>query len=184
VKNVEDEIRSILEKIEGGPLRSALEETPRRVQVALEEMLSGYSVDIDSLFKTFDGEGKDQLVIARKIHAYSTCEHHLLPFEISVSVAYLPIDKVIGVSKMVRLVLAFARRLQLQERLTEQIAETLMERLNPAGVAVVIKGEHLCMRMRGVKSEEAEVVTSVMLGKFREEASLRAEFLHLIGEIS
>jgi len=177
---IRDAVSTILLSIEEGPLREELLETPRRVAHAFEEMLSGYSVDIDALFQTFDGEGQDQLVIVRDIEAWSICEHHLLPFQICASVGYLPDDKVIGVSKIERLVLAYAHRLQLQERITEQVANTLMKMLQPRGVAVVIKGKHLCMRARGVRSKNSEVVTSVMLGHFRDNPTLRNEFLHLV----
>jgi GTP cyclohydrolase I len=144
-------------------------------------MLSGYNVDIDSLFKTFDGEGKDQIVVAKDIEVWSCCEHHLLPFHCSVSVAYLPVKRVIGVSKIARLVQAYAHRFQIQERITSQIGETLMSKLQPQGVAVVIHGEHLCMQARGAKVPSSSVVTSVMLGQFRLERTLRMEVLSLLG---
>jgi len=175
-------VQMLLEAIEGEPLRPQLLETPNRVMRALEEMLDGYNVEIDSLFKTFDDEGQDQIVVVKNIQTYSVCEHHLLPFLIQASVAYLPIDKVIGTSKIERLVLAFSHRLQLQERITNQVANTLMDKLQPQGVAVVIEGKHLCMRARGVKSKDSKVVTSVMLGEFRENPVLRQEFLSLVNK--
>jgi len=163
-----------------GEIRPQLRETPQRVQRMWEEILNGYEVEIPSLFKAFDGEGKDQLVVVRNIHTYSICCHHLIPFEIVASVAYLPKDKVLGVSKLARLVSAYAHRLQLQERITEQVANTIMEYLEPHGVGVIIKGAHLCMRMRGAKSEQSEVITSVMLGAFRDDYPLRNEVLNLL----
>ena len=175
-------ILMLLGAIEGGPLRAELLETPYRVQKALEEMLDGYGTDIDDIIKVFDGEGKDQIIIVKDIHAWSYCEHHLLPFSIKVAVGYLPKERVLGVSKIERLVLAFAHRLQLQERITEQVARTLMNKLQPYGVAVVAEGEHLCMRCRGIKSKDSKVVTSIMLGAFREDATLRLEFLSLLGK--
>ena len=179
-KKLRRAIHSMLVAIEGEPLRQPLLETPLRAQRGFEEMLSGYDVDIPSLFKVFDGEGKDQIVITRGIETYSFCEHHVLPFFIRASVAYLPKDRVIGVSKMGRLVNAYAHRLQLQERLTEQVAKAIMDNLQPQGVGVVIVGEHLCMRARGVKNPESEVVTSVMLGEFRENHDLKHEVLELL----
>ena len=175
-------VHDLLEVIEGAPLRPQLLETPRRVQRMLGEILSGYSVDIPALFKTFDGEGEGQIVIAKNVRSWSLCEHHCLPFYATVSVGYLPKDRVIGASKLERLVHAYAHRLQLQERLTRQIAQELMDRLEPEGVGVIVQGEHLCMRMRGVKSEETTIITSVMLGEFREDPAMRAEFLQLIGK--
>ena len=174
-------IRDLLYQIEGQPLRPDLEETPDRVVRALEEMLDGYNVDIPALFKVSDGEGQDQIVALRDIETWSICQHHLLPFRCRIHVAYLPIDKVIGASKMERLCHAYAHRLQLQERIAKQIAETLMENLKPQGVAVVIHGEHLCMRCRGVKSSTSQLVNSVMFGAFRDESTLRMEVLSLLG---
>ena len=173
-------VLEMLKAIEGEEVRPQLLETPERMQRGLSEMLSGYGVDIRGLFKVFDGEGTDQLVIVRNIHTYSVCEHHLASVEIKASVAYLPIKKVIGVSKMARLVEAYAHRLQLQERITQQVGEALMHYLQPAGAGVVIVGNHLCMRARGVKSPESEVVTSVMLGEFRESPSLKQEVMSLL----
>ena len=163
-----------------GEIRPQLRDTPLRVMRMWNEVLDGYNVDIPSLFKTFNGEGKTQLVVARDIHTYSICEHHLTPIILGAAVAYLPKDKVIGVSKLARLVSAYAHRLQLQERITEQVANTLMEYLEPYGVGIVIKGVHLCMRMRGAKSEGSEVITSVMLGAFQDDYPLRNEVLSLL----
>ena len=174
-------IRTILEAVEGRSLRPELLETPSRVIRALEEMLDGYSVDIDGLFKTSDDEGKDQIVVVRDITFTSWCEHHFLPWMGRAHIAYLPVTQVLGVSKIGRLVLAYAHRLQLQERLTKQVAYTLMEKLNPHGVAVIIIGEHTCMRCRGVRLSESQVMSSEMLGAFRQNAALRAEVLSLLG---
>ena len=184
-------IRDLLYQIEGKPLRSDLEETPDRVVRALEELLDGYSVDIPALFTAFDDEESvpknnhtglhDQIVAVRGIECWSWCEHHILPFHIRASVAYLPKDKVIGASKIPRLVLAYAHRLQLQERITRQVANAIMDNLEPYGVAVILVGEHSCMRIRGVKSESSQLVTSVMLGAFRDNQSTRLEVLSLLG---
>ena len=181
-KLIELATRDILSAIESTTLRPELEETPKRVARALEEMLSGYDVNIDILFKTFDEEGKDMINAVKDIEFTSFCEHHLLPFQGVAHVAYLPSgDKVIGASKIPRLVLAFAHRLQLQERIARQVAETMMEKLEPQGVAVIIEASHLCMQCRGVKSTTAKMVTSVMLGAFREDPSMRLEVLSLLG---
>ena len=174
--------RELLEIVEGQPLRSELKDTPARMTRALAEMFDGYTVDIKELLShTFQEEGKDQIVCVRDIVTWSTCEHHFLPFRIIVHVAYLPKDRVVGVSKIERLVRAYSHRLQLQERITRQVADAIMTYLKPAGVAVVIHGEHLCMRVRGVKSQSSQVVTSVMLGAFRDNPATRMEALSLLG---
>lgn len=179
---IETAMHLALLAIEGAPLRKDLEETPRRVTLAYEEMLDGYDIDIESLLsRTFEDEGRDQLVIVKNIESWSLCEHHLLPFHITASVGYLPVGKVLGVSKIERLVHAYAHRLQLQERLTRQIGEDLMRYLEPQGVGIIIKGDHLCMKIRGVKNKSSTVVTSVMLGAFREDPVLRSEFLSVGG---
>jgi len=172
-------VAKILTAIEGPVVRQELVETPGRVASAYQEILDGYGVDIDKLFKTFEG-GIDQLVISKDINTYSMCEHHLLPFSVNAVVAYLPDKRVIGASKLERLVIAYSHRLQLQERIAEQVAHTIMEKLQPLGVAVIIEGEHLCMRCRGVNSKAGKIVNSIMLGKFRESAALRTELLTLL----
>lgn len=163
-----------------GSIPPRMKDTPARVAKSYQEVYDGYSVDIPSLFTSFDGEGKDQLIVARNIHTFSVCEHHLLPIELKVSVAYLPSTKVVGVSKIARLVHAFAHRLQLQERMTEQIASAVLTHLEPLGVCVVARGSHLCMRMRGVRAEDSEIITSVVLGEFRGDMSLRSEVMSLL----
>ena len=174
-------VTTILTEIEGEPLRKDLLETPRRVANALAEMLSGYNTDIDSLFKSFDGEGTDQIIAVRDISFASMCEHHLLVFSGVAHVAYLPNGRAIGASKIPRLVYAFAHRLQLQERITEQVAKTLMDKLQPRGVAVILQAQHSCMTCRGAKALGSSMVTSVMLGDFRESHALRMEVLSLLG---
>ena len=174
-------ITELLKTIEGPELRPGLKETPDRVQRALTEMLDGYNTNLDNIFKTFDGEGTDQIVAVENISFTSLCEHHLLPFHGVVHIAYLPNGKAIGASKLPRLVNAFAHRLQIQERITEQIGKTLMEKLNPFGVAVIIKAEHSCMICRGVKATGSKLTTSVMLGTFRENQAQRMEVLALLG---
>ena len=179
MNDITGNVRAILESIEGSPLPERLVETPKRVQRAYEELFEGYNTDIPSLFKSFDGEGDDQLVIAKDIPFSSTCEHHLLSFGGFVSVAYLPNKRVIGASKLPRIVLAYSHRLQLQERIAEQVANVIMKFLEPKGVAVIIKGKHDCITCRGIKSD-CEFVNSIMLGVFRDVPTLRAEVLSLL----
>ncbi len=181
MKDITAHVRAILEAIEGTPLRHDLEETPTRVQRALEEMLDGYATDIDDIFKTFDGEGTDEIIVARNIPFVSLCEHHLLLFIGRAHVAYLPDGRAIGASKIPRLVGAFAHRLQIQERITEQVAHTLMTKLQPKGVAVILQAEHSCMTCRGIKAVGTELVTSIMLGAFRDSPATRMEALSLLG---
>jgi len=153
----------------------------RRVEKSLQFLTSGYRTDVDAVLNnalfTVD---YSEMVIVRDIDFYSLCEHHLLPFFGRCHVAYLPQGKVIGLSKIPRLVDMFARRLQVQERLTSQIAETILEKIDPLGVAVVMEATHLCMAMRGVEKQNAVTVTSSMLGVFRDDARTRHEFLELI----
>ena len=178
---MQDEIRRLLEQIGEDPSREGLRETPRRVEKSLQFLTSGYRTDVDAVLNnalfTVD---YSEMVIVRDIDFYSLCEHHLLPFFGRCHVAYLPHGKVIGLSKIPRLVDMFARRLQVQERLTSQIAETILEKIDPLGVAVVMEATHLCMAMRGVEKQNAVTVTSSMLGVFRQDARTRHEFLELI----
>lgn len=177
-------IGNLIRHIEGigdnEPLREGMKETPERVCRALDELFDGYKTDIDSLFKTFDGEGVDQIVYIKNHEATSFCEHHLLPFSVSVDIAYLPNKKVIGASKLPRLINAYAHRFQIQERIAEQVAAAIMKYLKPKGVAVIIHGQHACMSCRGVKSG-ATLGNSIMLGAFRKDATARAEVLALLG---
>ena len=177
---IKKSVAGLIAAVEGDYFRAGVIETPDRVARAYEEMLGGYDVDIDKLFKHFEGEGKDQVVAVKDIDFTSFCEHHFLPFTGRAHVAYLPKDRVIGASKIPRLVHAYACRLQLQERIAEQVANTLMEKLQPLGVAVIIYGEHTCMRCRGVKSNSSQLINSVMLGRFREDPGLRSELLALL----
>jgi GTP cyclohydrolase I len=179
-ENIETAVRVILSNIEG-KLRPGTMETPKRVAKAYLELFDGYDTDISTLFTTFDDEGTDQIVAVRDIEFNSMCEHHILPFSGTAHIAYLPRKKVIGASKIPRLVNAFAHRLQIQERMTEQIGNTLMTYLNPYGVAVIIEAQHSCMICRGVKSKTSKLITSVMLGKFRQDQALRIEVLSLLG---
>ena len=163
------------------PSREGLLETPRRVEQSLRFLTGGYAADIDAVINNalFTVE-YNEMVIVRDIDFYSLCEHHLLPFFGKCHIAYIPNRQVIGLSKIPRLVDVFARRLQVQERLTSQIAETIRERVTPLGVAVVMEATHLCMAMRGVQKQNSVTTTSAMLGVFREDARTRHEFLELI----
>jgi GTP cyclohydrolase I len=178
--SAEDAVVSLLRMIGEDPSRNGLLETPRRVVAALREMTSGYNESpSEILSKTFE-ETSDELIVLRGIEFYSICEHHLLPFYGTVSVGYLP-GEVVGISKLARLVHCFARRLQIQERLTGQIAGAISEHLHARGVAVIVTAHHLCMGCRGVKQPSTELVTSAMLGTLRDDAVTRAEFLQLCG---
>ena len=163
------------------PSREGLVDTPKRVEQSLRFLTSGYAADVDAVLNnalfTVD---YNEMVIVKDIDFYSLCEHHLLPFFGKCHVAYIPNGKVVGLSKIPRLVDIFAHRLQVQERLTNQIAHTLREKIQPLGVAVVTEATHLCMAMRGVEKQNAVAVASAMLGTFREDARTRAEFLDLI----
>lgn len=174
-------IRSLLTELGEDPHRDGLRETPRRVEQSLRFLTSGYRTDIDSLLNNalFTVE-YSEMVIVRDIDFYSLCEHHLLPFFGKCHVAYLPNTRVIGLSKIPRVVDMFARRLQVQERMTSQIAEVIKEKIDPLGVAVVMEATHLCMAMRGVEKQNSVTTTSAMLGVFREDARTRHEFLELI----
>lgn len=174
-------IRRLLAELGEDPDREGLLRTPKRVEKALTFLTSGYATDInevlnDALF-TVD---YSEMVIVKDIDFYSLCEHHLLPFFGKCHIAYIPSNRVIGLSKIPRLVDVFSRRLQIQERLTSQIAETIQEKITPLGVAVVIEATHLCMSMRGVEKQNSFAVTSAMQGAFRNNARTRMEFLELI----
>lgn len=178
-------IRSILEHVGEDPDREGLKDTPDRVHRSFHYLTRGYRMDPASVIgNAVFTENYDEMVVVRDIDFYSLCEHHLLPFYGKAHVAYVPKGKIVGLSKIPRLVDVFARRLQVQERLTQQIAETLVEQLEPHGVAVVIEGFHMCMAMRGVEKRNAWMSTSAMRGIFESEARTREEFLVLIRGIS
>jgi len=178
---IAEAMRRILTAIGEDPDRQGLSGTPERFEKALRHLTSGYQQNVKKILNgaLFDVE-YDEMVIVKDIEMFSLCEHHLLPFFGNVHVAYLPNKKVVGLSKIPRLVNMFARRLQVQERLTSQIAQALMEHLEPRGVGVVVEARHLCMAMRGVEKQHSQTVTSAMLGEFRENARARSEFLSLI----
>jgi len=175
---VEAAVREILDSVGEDPQREGLLDTPKRVARMYDELLAGYRVDPVALINDalFD-VSYDEMVIVRDIEYYSLCEHHLLPFLGRAHVAYLPGDKVIGLSKIPRIVDMFARRLQVQERMTRQIAEFMEDVLHPMGVGVVVEGAHLCSMMRGVKKTNARMTTSAMCGTFKDNSKTRQEFL-------
>ena len=176
-----EEIRSILTKLGEDPTRDGLQNTPARVDRSFRFLTSGYAMDAnDILNKALFDVAYDEMVIVRDIELFSLCEHHLLPFFGKCHVGYIPNGRVIGLSKIPRLVDMYARRLQVQERLTTQIAETINEKIHPRGVAVVIEAQHLCMIMRGVEKQNSHAVTSSMLGAFKENQDTRNEFLNLV----
>src|SRR5437660_9082194 len=178
---MQDLIRRLLAEMGEDPAREGLLDTPKRVEKAMKFLTSGYGADIDQVLNnalfTVD---YNEMVIVKDIDFYSLCEHHLLPFFGKCHVAYLPTTKVIGLSKIPRLVDVFSRRLQVQERLTNQIANTIRDKISPLGVAVVMEATHLCMSMRGVEKQNSFAVTSAMAGAFRDNARTRMEFLELI----
>ena len=178
---MQDLIRRLLVELGEDPSREGLVGTPGRVDKALRFLTNGYQADVDSVLNgALFSVDYSEMVIVRDIDFYSLCEHHMLPFFGRCHVAYLPNGKVIGLSKIPRLVDIFARRLQLQERMTSQIAETITEKISPLGVAVVCEATHLCMAMRGVQKQNSYTVTSAMLGAFRDHARTRMEFLELL----
>jgi len=175
-------IRELLAYLDEDPDREGLLRTPDRVVRALRFLTEGYRKDLDELFNdAYFAEEYDEMVVVKDIEFYSLCEHHMLPFFGKAHVAYIPRKKIVGLSKIPRLVDHFARRLQVQERMTKQIAETIMSRLDPLGAAVVVEARHLCMVMRGVEKQHSTMTTSSMLGVFREEQPTRLEFMNLIG---
>ena len=174
-------VEQILIAVGEDPKRDGLLKTPERVEKSMKFLTSGYQVDIDELINgALYEESYNEMVIVKDIDVYSLCEHHLLPFFGKCHVAYLPSGKIIGLSKVPRLVDAFSRRLQVQERLTTQIAQCIDDALKPAGVAVVIEALHLCMSMRGVEKQSSFTTTSSMVGSFKDDARTRSEFLSLL----
>ena len=180
-KKIVDAVSKILSAIGEDPQREGLVRTPHRVANAYEEILGGYTMDpvklINGALFTVD---YDEMVVVKDIEFFSLCEHHLLPFFGRVHVAYLPRNKVLGLSKIPRIVDMFAHRLQVQERMTQQIAHFMQDKINPLGVGVVVEAQHLCMMMRGIKKEQASMTTSAMLGGFRTRLETRMEFLDMI----
>src|SRR5437868_3922095 len=181
--SMEGSFRDLLEAVGEDPERQGLLRTPQRAARAFEFLTNGYRQDLDDIINDaiFDSDASE-IILVKDIELYSLCEHHLLPFVGKAHVAYIPNGKVIGLSKIARIVDVFARRLQIQENLTTQIAESLMNCLRPNGAAVVIEAKHLCMMMRGVEKQNSIMKTSCLLGAFKEDARTRSEFLSLLKE--
>jgi GTP cyclohydrolase I len=180
-ESIADLVRKMIVKLGEDPDREGLRKTPERFEKALRFLTSGYEQNVDQLLNnaTFS-VSYDEMVIVKDIEFFSLCEHHLLPFFGKVHIAYLPTKKVVGLSKLARLVNMYARRLQIQERLTSQIASAIEEKIDPQGVGVIIEARHLCMQMRGVEKQHGKAVTSAMLGAFRHNKQTRDEFLALV----
>ena len=180
---MEQSFRDLLEAVGENPEREGLLRTPTRAAKALEFLTNGYRQDLDAIVNgAIFSSDASEIILVKDIELYSLCEHHLLPFIGRAHVAYIPNGKVIGLSKVARIVDVFARRLQIQENLTTQIAESLMSCLEPAGVAVVVEAKHLCMMMRGVEKQNSVMKTSCLLGSFKDDARTRSEFLSLLKE--
>src|SRR6185436_343308 len=183
VESLERSFREILEAVGENPQREGLLKTPTRAAKAFEFLTNGYRQDLDAIVnQAIFTSDASEIILVKDIELYSMCEHHLLPFIGRAHVAYIPNGKVIGLSKVARIVDVFARRLQIQENLTTQIAEALMDCLLPSGVAVVVEAKHLCMMMRGVEKQNSVMKTSCLLGTFKEDARTRSEFLALLKE--
>jgi len=179
--NVEKLVKTLLEEIGEDPKREGLVRTPLRVAKAYETLTQGYHQEIDEVLNgAIFNEKYDEMVLVKNIDFYSMCEHHMLPFYGKVHVAYIPDGKIVGLSKIPRIVEVFSRRLQVQERMTQQISDTINKYLNPVGVAVVAEAFHMCMMMRGVEKQNSSATTSAMHGVFQEDARTRMEFLDLI----
>ncbi len=182
MRELRDLMGEVLRAIGEDPQREGLKKTPVRVEESLRFLTSGYQQDAKEVLNgAFYTEAYDEMILVKDIDLFSLCEHHMLPFFGKCHVAYLPDKKVVGISKIARLVEMFSRRLQIQERLTSQIAEAMVEHLQPQGVAVVIEARHLCMIMRGVQKKDSLAVTRAMLGKFKDDPGMRMEFMSLIG---
>ena len=179
-KSTELNLVEILKFIGEDPNREGLKETPKRIVKSWEKLFGGYAKDPKDIMKTFTEGVCDEMVILKNIEFYSTCEHHFLPFFGKISIGYIPKNKVIGISKLARLVEIYSRRLQIQERMTDQIASCLLEHLEPLGVIVVCEAKHLCMVARGVEKQNSVMVTSSIKGVFKKNIAAREEFMRLI----
>ncbi len=182
LRRLEEIVQEMLVHLGEDPAREGLVKTPKRVALSLKYLTQGYRQDLQKILNNaIFQEPYDEMVVVKDIEIFSLCEHHMLPFYGKAHVAYIPNGKIIGLSKIPRVVELFAKRLQVQERLTSQIADCLMSALNPRGVGVVIEAIHLCMAMRGVEKRTSQTITSAMLGSFRNSERVRSEFLSLIG---
>jgi len=182
LQRVEVITRELLQRVGENPEREGLQRTPHRVAKAWEFLTNGYRADLDKLLNNaVFHEDCSEMVIVKDVEFFSLCEHHLLPFFGRAHVGYLPRGKVIGLSKIPRIIDMHARRLQVQERLTHEVAQTLMKVLEPAGVAVILEARHMCMQMRGVEKQNSYATTSAMLGEFHDDSETRAEFMSIVG---
>lgn len=179
-KNMIEIIRRQLEYIGENPDREGLIDTPRRIVKMWKEIYAGYSMKVEDILTTFSADGYDQIILLKDIEFYSMCEHHNIPFYGKVHVAYLPGEKIVGISKLARLVDMYSKRVQIQERIGEQVTDALMKYLQPKGAACIIEASHLCMKMRGVEKQNSIMVTSSMKGEFLNNESLKQELLNLI----
>jgi GTP cyclohydrolase I len=178
--SIQENITRLIQFIGEDPNREGLKETPNRVIRSYGELFAGYSKNPEDLFVTFDNDGYDQIVLCKNIEMFSTCEHHILPFFGMAHVAYIPNQRVIGLSKLARLVDIYARRLQIQERIGEQVTGALMKYLQPKGAACIIEATHMCMKMRGCQKQNSSMITSSLKGAFFEDARARTELMDLI----
>jgi GTP cyclohydrolase IA len=180
--DLKDLFKEVLSQLGENPERDGLRDTPKRMEKAFGFLTSGYRMDVSSILQSsVFYEKYDEMVVVKDVDVYSLCEHHLLPFFGKCHVAYIPDGKIIGLSKIPRIIEAFSRRLQIQERLTKEISLAIENNIQPKGVAVVLEAFHLCMAMRGVEKQNSYAITSSMIGRFRNDERTRAEFLHLIG---
>ena len=180
-RKINNLIRELLIALNENPDSEELKETPQRMAEMYEELLSGNNIDLKKIFQTTHNLEHDEMVLIKDVPFYSMCEHHLLPFFGKCHIAYIPDNnKIIGISKLSKLIDVFSKRLQVQERLTSNIADSIMENLQPKGVGVVIEARHLCMEMRGLKQPETQIITSAVRGLFRKDEKTREEFLSLI----
>ena len=177
---IKDDLREIIKYIGEDPYREGLVATPDRMVRSWKELFSGYGKDPKDILTVFDAENHDQMVLLKNVEIYSMCEHHFLPFVGEAHIAYIPNDKIVGISKLARIAEIYARRLQVQERLTDQIADCIIDLINPLGVGVVIEAQHLCMKSRGIEKQHSVMVTSALRGCFKDEPGVREEFLGLI----
>lgn len=178
-QNISAHIKEIIQLIGENPEREGLQKTPERVEKAYQHLFQGYKLNPAELVTTFEGENYDEMILVKDIEFYSMCEHHLLPFFGKVTIGYIPNEKIIGISKMPRLVEVFSRRMQNQERMTDQIADAMLKYLKPKGIGVVVSAQHLCMMSRGIEKQGAYVMTSALRGLFKNKQETRAEFLSL-----
>ena len=177
---IKDDLREIIKYIGEDPDREGLVATPDRMMRSWDELFSGYGKEPKDILTVFDAENHDQMVLLKNVEIYSMCEHHWLPFVGEAHIAYIPNDKIVGISKLARIAEIYARRLQVQERLTDQIADCIIDLINPLGVGVVISAQHLCMKSRGVNKQHSVMTTSALRGCFKDEPGVREEFLGLI----